>query len=135
MSRRPRRPRGQRSVTDIDVHVGQRMRQRRLLLGISQQQLAAALGLTFQQVQKYERGTNRVSASRLFQLARVLDVPIMWFYDGINAARGDGQQANEVSELMDDPETLRFIKAYYRIKDDKVRRRFRGLASIMAGES
>jgi transcriptional regulator with XRE-family HTH domain len=121
----------------IDVHVGSRIRLRRTLLGMSQEQLGEALGLTFQQVQKYERGVNRVGASRLFDLSRVLDVPISFFFDdmpdtltssfGGQAAR----RANGFSEpsegFADDTlnrrETLELVRAYYRITDPSVRKR------------
>src|SRR5476649_2712366 len=83
----------------IDVHVGSRIRLRRTLLGMSQERLGEALGLTFQQVQKYERGTNRVGASRLFDLSRVLDVPISFFYDDLPEALSGtyGQQSHAVT--------------------------------------
>lgn len=134
MPRRPGRPTNQRASTKVDSHVGNRLRQRRVLLGLSQQQLARRLSLTFQQLQKYENGANRVSASRLYQLARVLDVPIMWFYDGINAPRRNRDKTAELSKLMGDSETLRFVQAYYRIKDVNARQRLRGMASILAGQ-
>ncbi len=73
--------RGTGTLHPVDVHVGARVRQRRTLLGMNQTKLGQAIGLTFQQVQKYERGTNRISASRLFELSQVLDVPIQYFFD------------------------------------------------------
>jgi transcriptional regulator with XRE-family HTH domain len=95
----------------IDVHVGSRIRLRRTLLGLSQERLGEALGLTFQQVQKYEIGMNRVSASRLFDLSRVLDVPIGFFFD------------NVPDVVLSRPETLALVGAYYRIIDPVVRQR------------
>jgi transcriptional regulator with XRE-family HTH domain len=95
----------------IDVHVGSRIRLRRTLLGLSQERLGEALGLTFQQVQKYETGVNRVSASRLFDLSRVLDVPIGFFFD------------NVPDVVLSRPETLALVGAYYRIIDPVVRQR------------
>ena len=87
--RKPRKSSGRMASkgfpNPIDVHVGQRVRQRRTLLGMSQEKLAEAIGLTFQQVQKYERGANRVGSSRLFDLARVLDVPIAYFFEDMEA--------------------------------------------------
>jgi transcriptional regulator with XRE-family HTH domain len=102
----------------IDVHVGSRVRLRRTLLGMSQEKLGDAIGLTFQQVQKYERGTNRVGSSRLFDRARVLDVPVSFFFDEMSAstsARSPGR-----------------LRAYYRITDPRVRKRVFELTKSMA---
>jgi transcriptional regulator with XRE-family HTH domain len=121
----------------IDVHVGSRIRLRRTLLGMSQERLGEALGLTFQQVQKYERGVNRVGASRLFDLSRVLDVPISFFFDdmpdslasvyGGQAARRAAGFAEAQEGFGDDTlnrrETLELVRAYYRITDPAVRKR------------
>src|SRR5690349_23059424 len=105
-----------RKPNDVDAHVGSRLRQRRMLLGISQEQLAEMLGLTFQQVQKYERGTNRVSASRLFQLARALDTPITWFFDEMGAGGAAEREKTEASGEDNDPmsrrETLELVRLY-----------------------
>ncbi len=122
----------------IDVHVGTRIRLRRTLLGMSQERLGEALGLTFQQVQKYERGVNRVGASRLFDLSRVLDVPISFFFDdmpealatsyGGQAARrpiggfAEGQDGFG-EDALNRRETLELVRAYYRITDPAVRKR------------
>jgi len=120
----------------IDVHVGGRVRLRRTLLGMSQERLGDALGLTFQQVQKYERGANRIGASRLFDIARALDVPIGFFFDDMpeNAAHGvlggarrtlgfaDSQDSFE-DETLHRRETLELVRAYYRITDPAVRKR------------
>src|SRR5690349_6910560 len=118
----------------IDVHVGNRIRLRRTLLGMSQERLAEQIGLTFQQVQKYERGANRVSSSRLFDLSRVLGVPIKFFFDEMGTdieAQSPGQLQGarpETTELAADPtakrETLELVRTYYSIKDPMVRRRF-----------
>ena len=118
----------------IDMHVGARLRQRRTLLGMSQERLADALGITFQQVQKYERGANRVGSSRLFDVARVLDVPISYFFDEMSAGvaaktpsrlRGLGDSRAEPFELdpMAKRETLELVRAYYKITDPAVRKR------------
>ncbi len=117
----------------IDVHVGRRMRLRRTLLGITQEKLGEAIGLTFQQIQKYERGTNRIGASRLFDLARVLDVPVGFFFDDMSedvAARSPGQSKGAPGEAVDvgpNPmakrETLELVRAYYKINDSAVRKR------------
>jgi transcriptional regulator with XRE-family HTH domain len=119
----------------IDVHVGSRVRLRRTLLGMSQEKLGEALGLTFQQVQKYERGVNRIGASRLFDLARVLDVPIGFFFDDLPDAMGGNMAgarralgfADSQDSFEDDTlhrrETLELVRAYYRITDPSVRKR------------
>lgn len=120
----------------IDVHVGSRVRLRRTLLGMSQEKLGEALSLTFQQVQKYERGVNRIGASRLFDLARVLDVPISFFFDDLppemggmamNRSRPSLRMAEDQSSFDDDTlhrrETLELVRAYYRITDPAVRKK------------
>lgn len=128
----------------IDVHVGSRVRLRRTLLGMSQEKLGEALGLTFQQVQKYERGVNRIGASRLFDLARVLDVPIGFFFDdmpdamgGSNALRSRiGGFAEHQEGFEDDTlhkrETLELVRAYYRITEPSVRKRVFDLIKSLA---
>lgn len=128
----------------IDVHVGTRIRLRRTLLGMSQERLGEALGLTFQQVQKYERGVNRVGASRLFDLSRVLDVPISFFFDDMpeNLAASFGGQSSRRSGGLPDAEafpddtlnrreTLELVRAYYRITDPNVRKRMFDLIKSM----
>jgi transcriptional regulator with XRE-family HTH domain len=116
------------------MHVGARLRQRRTLLGLSQERLADSLGITFQQVQKYERGTNRVGSSRLFDVARVLDVPVSYFFEDMSAGvaaktpsriRGLGESRPESFELdpMAKRETLELVRAYYKISDPAVRKR------------
>lgn len=135
-------------ATPIDVHVGGRIRLRRTLLGMSQERLGEALGLTFQQVQKYERGVNRVSASRLFDLARVLDVPIGFFYDDLptivdaplteHRASGFAEEQEAfgaAGEQLNQRETLELIRAYYRITDVAVRKRVFELVKSMASDS
>lgn len=118
----------------IDVHVGQRIRQRRTLLGMSQEKLGEAIGLTFQQVQKYERGANRVGSSRLFDLARVLDVPVTYFFDEMSTSTASkspsrlrGLAEPKPEPFEPDPlakrETLELVRAYYRIADPQARKR------------
>lgn len=130
----------------IDIHVGSRVRLRRTLLGMSQEKLGEALGLTFQQIQKYERGVNRIGASRLFDLARVLDVPISFFFDdmpGESAVKPGGTTRPafggmaETQEGFDDDtlhrrETLELVRAYYRITDPAVRKRVFELIKSLA---
>jgi len=112
----------------VDVYVGSRIKLRRTLLGISQERLGDALDLTFQQVQKYERGSNRVSASKLFTISEVLDVPISYFFDGLGAeGRGDGlrEPASPAfeHEQLSRKESIDLLKAYYEIDDPKIRRK------------
>ena len=129
----------------IDVHVGTRIRLRRTLLGMSQERLGESLGLTFQQVQKYERGVNRVGASRLFDLSRVLDVPISFFFDDMSDSlatnfgglpnRRAGGQSDSQDPFGDDTlsrrETLELVRAYYRITDPSIRKRVFDLIKSM----
>lgn len=125
----------------IDVHVGGRVRLRRALLGMSQEKLGDALGLTFQQVQKYERGANRIGSSRLFDLSRVLDVPVSFFFDDMPAEVGSLSPrhmmgiADEPAEFGADPmnrrETVDLVRVYYRIADPSVRRRVLDLAKAL----
>jgi len=129
----------------VDIHVGQRLRLRRTLLGISQEKLGESVGLTFQQIQKYERGANRVGASRLYEFSRVLDVPVSYFFDEMNekvkATRGrrlppKAKPSDEGIELESDPlarrETLELVRAYYKISDPKVRKRVFELTKSLA---
>ena len=126
----------------IDVHVGSRVRLRRTLLGMSQEKLGDAIGLTFQQVQKYERGANRIGASRLHELSRVLDVPVSFFFDDMDPVRAPaipGGFAEPAAEAFDsDPlrrrETVELVDAYYTIDDPAVRRRLFELARTLAAE-
>lgn len=125
-------------VSPVDAHVGSRIRLRRTLMRISQERLGEALGLTFQQVQKYERGVNRVGASRLFNLSRVLDVPISFFFDDMpeplagmhgnyqttRAAGGfaKNQDGSPTDEMLNRREPLELVRAYYRINEPAVRK-------------
>jgi len=114
----------------IDKHVGSRVRMRRMMLSMSQEKLGDALDLTFQQVQKYEKGVNRVGAARLQQIATALDVPVTFFYDGDNKSR-------EVESLLflDSAFSLRLLRAYSKIKDQTVQRQLVSLMeSIAANE-
>ena len=127
----------------IDVHVGSRVRVRRTLLGMSQAKLGAALGLTFQQIQKYERGANRIGSSRLYELSKVLDVPVSFFFDdmppevaggfpGLPAGMTEVQSAAYEADTLAKRETLELVRAYYRIKNEKVRKRVFELAKAIA---
>jgi transcriptional regulator with XRE-family HTH domain len=131
----------------IDVHVGKRLRLRRTLLGMSQERLGELLGLTFQQVQKYERGANRVGSSRLFELGRILNVPVAFFFDdlpeglagstagyaGAGLAEEGAAFKHQDEELpLERRETLELVRAYYRIADPAVRKRLFELAKALA---
>ncbi|HYM73676.1 MAG TPA: helix-turn-helix transcriptional regulator [Stellaceae bacterium] len=139
-SRRPGRRKSDRPHP-TDVHVGSRVRLRRNMLGLSQEKLGEAIGLTFQQVQKYERGANRIGASRLYELSRVLDVPVPFFFDDQDPVRAPAIPAGfeePAQEAFDsDPlrrhETLELVGAYYQIDDPAVRRRLFDLAKALAG--
>ncbi len=124
----------------VDVHVGHRVRIRRTLLGMSQTALGEALGLTFQQLQKYERGANRISSSRLYDLSQVLEVPVSYFFDGMPDDSATVEAAGDVlMEVGKDPmttrETLELMRAYYRIADPDARQRYRDLVRAIAGMS
>jgi len=126
--------RGKRGRSNqVDAHVGTRVRMRRTLLGLSQERLGDALGLTFQQVQKYERGANRIGASRLFQLSLILDVPVSFFFEdmvepeagtpqGIAIGLAEGADSFD-HDPMAKRESLELVRSYYRITDEKLRRR------------
>lgn len=131
----------------MDAHVGSRVRLRRMLLGMSQEKLGESLGLTFQQVQKYEKGVNRIGASRLFELSKVLDVPVQFFYEQApemegggattDAAPGfsDGSGESYVVDFLSTREGLELNKAFVRISDPKVRRAIVELIRSLAGEA
>jgi transcriptional regulator with XRE-family HTH domain len=129
----PRYGRGTGIPNPIDVHVGKRIRMRRLLLGMNQETLANALGLTFQQVQKYEGGANRVSASRLSAMADILDVPISFFFGDLQPDEaGATPEQQKWRERMERPETIELIRLYYEIRDPQVRHQFLELAKSIA---
>jgi transcriptional regulator with XRE-family HTH domain len=139
-SARGRMPSGK--PNPVDVHVGNRVRLRRTLLGMSQEKLGESLGLTFQQVQKYERGANRIGASRLWDLSRVLDCPVAFFFEEMDQQTASASPRNlsvETPDLepregdqMTKRETLELVRAYYKIRDYHVRRRIYELAKSLA---
>ena len=120
----------------VDLHVGGRVRAQRQALGLSQDRLGKELGLTFQQVQKYERGMNRVSASRLFELGRVLHVNTDFFFKGLNQAGGPGfaedEQEGFEAESVPNRETMELIRAYNTIRDPKVKRQVFEMVKTLA---
>lgn len=114
----------------VDVHVGKHIRQRRWLIGMTQQQLAEQIGIKFQQVQKYETGANRVSASRLWCIASALNVPISFFFEGLTT--GNSASATEIpKELLEGKEALDLVRSYYAIPENKRRRLF-DLAQVLS---
>ena len=122
----------------VDQHVGNRVRMRRKMLGMSQDKLGHALGLTFQQVQKYEKGTNRMGSSRLQQVANILEVPVTFFFEGApGQTKPDGKSPspNYVSDFLATADGLALMKAFMRIKDAKLRRSIVNLVDDVAGNS
>jgi transcriptional regulator with XRE-family HTH domain len=135
---------GSRRANPIDIHVGSRVRFRRMLLGMSQEKLGERLGLTFQQVQKYEKGINRIGASRLYDLAQVLGVPVQFFYeeaplgdprDAQDGQAGDGQDEHSIVEFLRSRDGLELNRAFVRIPDLKARRAIVDLVRSLANET
>ncbi|MEM8936751.1 MAG: helix-turn-helix transcriptional regulator [Pseudomonadota bacterium] len=135
--RKPSRTKG--GPHPIDAHVGARVKFRRMILGMSQEKIAKELGLTFQQIQKYEKGVNRIGAGRLYELSRLLDVPVQFFYDDydtpIAAAPGmaeDDADEDPLLSLVSSPEGIALCRAFSTIKDPNVRRRVIELVQSIA---
>ncbi|WP_262695005.1 helix-turn-helix domain-containing protein [Kordiimonas aquimaris] len=118
----------------IDIHVGQRVRARRKMLGLSQTQLGQELGVTFQQVQKYERGTNRIGSSRLFRMSSTLDVPVAYFFEGAETKLPGYDSIEDIvgDGVFDREETQELVDAYYRIADPRIRKKVLGLARLLS---
>lgn len=130
-----------RSANPVDVHVGSRVRLRRMALGMSQEKLGEKLGLTFQQIQKYEKGANRIGASRLHAIARILDAPIQHFFDQMDDSMTGGDASGEtqseivnVSDFVSTSEGMELNLAFTKIKDKKTRRRLADLVRSVAEE-
>jgi len=130
-----------KQANPIDAQVGSRVRIRRMLIGMSQERLGDLLGLTFQQVQKYEKGVNRIGAGRLYEVSRILGVPIDFFYEGVVAMAGEGRGFSEnesssppVMEFVSSGEGLHLSLAFMKIKDPKVRKRVLDLVKSLAEE-
>jgi transcriptional regulator with XRE-family HTH domain len=124
----------------IDRHVGSRVRMRRMMISMSQEKLGDRLGITFQQVQKYEKGTNRIGASRLHQISSILGVPVAFFYEGApntEGAPGSTESGNPpyVSDFLATSEGLALTKAFMKVNDPKLRRRIVDLVEAMVGEN
>lgn len=116
----------------VDVHVGKRVRHRRWLVGMTQQQLAEKVGIKFQQIQKYETGANRISASRLWDIAEALEVPVSFFFEGLEeSAKSDDQKSGVPADLMGDKEALDLVRSYYAIPENQRRRLF-DLARVLS---
>jgi transcriptional regulator with XRE-family HTH domain len=135
--------RSSRRPNPMDAHVGSRVRLRRMMLGMSQEKLGEHLGLTFQQVQKYEKGVNRIGASRLFDLALVLGVPVQYFYDEAPVGDGESKGATAFAEKPPESYVVDFLasregfelnKAFIRIADPRVRRSIIELVRALAGQ-
>src|SRR5215813_9600942 len=123
----------------IDRHVGGQVRMRRMMLAMSQQKLGHALGLTFQQVQKYERGTNRIGASRLQQISHILQVPVAFFFEGMPNASTHGSDRSalsmaQIDDFVSDSDGLRLMEAFRRIDNAALRRRIVRLVREIAGD-
>ena len=121
-----------RATNALDKRIGDRIRSRRLVIGMSQERLAELLGLTFQQVQKYEKGVNRVAASRLHAIATALEVPVTHFFEG--ATRPKGANATGLDEALTRPDVIELVKLYASVGSAKVRKRILELVRAMAGE-
>jgi len=120
----------------VDVHVGKRIRHRRWMVGMTQQQLGEVVGIKFQQIQKYETGMNRVSASRLWDIATALDVSISFFFEGLDedvVSMEDMMQPDQKGDLLADKEALELVRSYYAIPEQQRRRLF-DLARVLSAE-
>lgn len=124
----------------IDKHVGSRIRQKRTLLGISQEKMADALGITFQQVQKYENGTNRVGSSRLYNISKILKSPVGFFFEGLNNIQNTSQLKvaegkspfDNTDDILNSQETINLVRSYYAIKDQAVRKKIQEMIKSLA---
>ena len=128
MTAKKRKTKG--TADSVDVHVGKRLQLRRSLLGLSQEKLGEAVGLTFQQIQKYEKGLNRISSGKLYQFSKILEVPVAYFFEAMgaaNAATAYGLSDNDQEEfvgndVMQSRETIELVRTYYAIKDPELRK-------------
>ena len=123
-----------KQTNPIDIQVGNRVRIRRMLIGMSQEKLGDLLGLTFQQVQKYEKGVNRIGAGRLYEVSRILNVPVDFFYEGVAASGQESEGTPPVMEFVSSGEGLQLALAFMKIKDVRVRKRMLDLIKSLAEE-
>lgn len=116
-----------KSPNPVDIHVGNRVRMRRVLIGMSQEKLGEELGLTFQQVQKYEKGANRIGASRLYHISKILNVPVSFFFDDVpgdaDGTMGEGAQASFAADVLTSNEGVALNRAFFKIEDAATRRK------------
>jgi transcriptional regulator with XRE-family HTH domain len=128
-----------KKANPVDAHVGYRVRLRRMLIGMSQERLGDLLGLTFQQVQKYERGINRIGAGRLYEVAEILGVPISFFYEGMDGVQVSAEAGSEkpaaVMDFLSSNEGIQLSTAYMGIKDVKVRRKILDLVRSISDDN
>jgi transcriptional regulator with XRE-family HTH domain len=110
-----------RKSDSVDKHVGERVRLRRIMLKMNQTELGSQIGVTFQQLQKYEKGTNRIGASRLYQLAQILNVPPGFFFDGLPGSKGNAVLPDYLTDVMGTAEGQRIVQALARVRDKKIR--------------
>ena len=134
-----------KAADDIDAHIGSRVRLRRMMVNVSQESLGEALGVTFQQIQKYEKGLNRIGAGRLYRIAQILDVPVSYFYEGLPELNGSAslnglkiseevdERGVEVMNFLTSPEGYSLSSAFSRIEDAPTRRRLVELIRTIAG--
>ncbi len=131
----------------IDIHVGKRLRMRRTILGMSQENLGTAIGVTFQQIQKYERGVNRIGSSRLYEFSKLMTVPVSYFFDEMDknapamtagvaesASAFEHEKAPTEQDKMSSRETLEMMRSFYRISDTRIRKRVIDLIKALANE-
>ena len=121
-----------KSPSSVDQHVGRRIRMRRMMIGLSQEKLGAALGLTFQQIQKYEKGSNRVGASRLLEIAGVLGVGVEYFYEGLPQVGTDAPRHETMLEFLTIPDSERLVRNFVELKDEVARRKVADLVEWLA---
>lgn len=116
----------------VDVHVGKRVRHRRWMVGMTQQQLAEIVGIKFQQIQKYETGMNRISASRLWDIADAMDVQVSYFFEGLDPDAHETEESDVPGDLLADKEALELVRSYYAIPENQRRRLFELARSLSA---
>ena len=130
-----------KAANPVDMHVGSRVRMRRMMLGISQKKLADALGLSFQQVQKYEKGSNRIGASRLEHISRFLQAPVAFFFEGapdasaVATSEEDTRSLALMNDFVSSPEALRLVQSFAQIEDADVRRRIVDLVQAIGSKN